>query len=140
MQKKKKRVGFLAIKLTKEALNYQVENYDEITGLSSMRGKASLAYIIMYLWGLSGVINSLIDNIIFFYFILGIIIAITIYYVTKVGIIIVLVIVLLNAFFGLIADPTRILSALIVFYLSAYFLYPAYQVEKNRKHKGKIKT
>lgn len=134
----KKRSGFLAIKLTSESLNYQVENYDKLTGLSSTRGKAILAFIILYILGLMIFIgqNPTISTATeYFIWIIGIIMAIIIYKWAKIGITITFIVFLLNAFFTLIADPTKILGALIAFYILAYFLYPAYQVEKNKKPK-----
>ena len=131
----KKRTGFLAIKLTKEALDYQIENYDKLSGLKSMRGKASLAFIILYIFGwitFIGQNTSISHSVGYFLLIVGIIMTIIIYKWTKVGIIIAFMVLLLNAFLTLIADPTKILGALIAFYILAYFLYPAYQVEKNR--------
>jgi len=135
---KKARSGFLAVKLTDEALNYQLENYDKISGMSSMRGKATLAFLILYILGwltFVGQNPSLSHGVGYFLLIIGIIMTVSIYKWTKVGIIIAFTVLLLNALITLISDPTKILGALIAFYILAYFLYPAYQVEKNRKHK-----
>jgi hypothetical protein len=135
---KKARSGFLAVKLTDDALNYQLENYDKLSGLSSMRGKATLAFLILYIFGWMTFVGqnpSLSHGIGYSLLIIGIIMAVIIYKWTKVGIIIAFMILLLNALITLMDDPTKILGALIAFYILTYFLYPAYQVEKNRKHK-----
>lgn len=131
---KTNRSGFLAVKLTNEALNYQLENYNKFTGLSSMRGKAGLALIILFVisWVTFGwqVATPLVGYI---SLVMVIIMAVIIYKWAKVGVTIAFVIYLLNTFFILISEPTKILGALIALYIFAYFLYPAYQVEKNRK-------
>ncbi|MBU4347413.1 hypothetical protein KKF23_02545, partial [Patescibacteria group bacterium] len=95
----KKRSGFLAIKLTSESLNYQVENYDKLTGLSSTRGKAILAFIILYILGLMIFIgqNPTISTATeYFIWIIGIIMAIIIYKWAKIGITITFIVFLLN--------------------------------------------
>ncbi len=134
----RKRAGFLAINLTDESLDYQVENYNKFTGLSSMRGKASFAYLILYILGWMMFLGQNLatsHTIGYFLLIIGIIVAVIIYKWPKIGIIIAFAIFLLNAFFVIITDQTKILGGLIALYILTYFLYPAYQVEKNRKPK-----
>ena len=132
------RSGFLAVKLTDEALKYQTENYDKLSGLKSIRGKATLAFLILYIFGwltFVGQNPSLSHGVGYSLLLIGIIMTVSIYKWTKIGIIISFIVLLQNALMTLIADPTKILGALIAFYILAYFLYPAYQVEKSRKTK-----
>lgn len=141
------RSGFFGIKLTDEALNYQIENYNQLSGLHSIRVKAGIAYIILYILGwllFIGQNPSTSHTLGYALLIIGFVIAAIIKVLPKIGITIAFLIYLINAVFIIINNPASILGALIAFYILAYFLYPAYQVENkiniktHDKNKGKI--
>lgn len=133
--KKRSRSGFLGIKLSKEALSRQLENYKSL-GLSSSRAKASIAYVILssFSWasfiGQNQDIDRSIGNSIF---LVILIIGVLIYKAPKIGIISAFSIFLVSALLSIIYNPATILGLLIGFYILAYFIYPAYQVEKAKK-------
>ncbi|MDD3006689.1 MAG: hypothetical protein PHX30_03860 [Candidatus Pacebacteria bacterium] len=139
LNNKKNNKGFFAFfAIEDKKLRYQIEQYDKLNILSSARGRACLGYIIFYLFGLGSFISqsesngTINDNIIWLLLFLGIIISILIYKKPKTGVIVALAIIYLNIIITLLVDPTMILGALLSFYISSYFLYPAYQVESKR--------
>jgi hypothetical protein len=135
---KKIRSGFFGIKLTDEELNYQVENYQQLSGLSSRRGKASFVFLILAILGwMSFVGQNQSTSHALGYSLLAIVFIMTfiIFKWPKTGIIIVFIILSANALLVLADDPTKILGMLIAFYILIYVLYPVYQVEK---HKAKL--
>ena len=130
------RSGFFAVKLTNEALNDQIQNYDKLTGLSSMRGKAGLSLIILLIIGWVGGGWKIFPPLVgWISLIITIFMVITIYKWPKKGIIITFIIYGLNLLFTVISEPTRILGAIFALYILDYFLYPTYQVEKSRIQK-----
>jgi hypothetical protein len=129
------RSGFLAVKLTDEALSYQLENYNQLSGLKSMRGKASLVYTVLYFlsWILFIGQNPSTSKVLGYALLaLGLVIAVVIYKWTRGGVIIAFSIVLLNMVLVGLINPIQLIGGLIALYLLAYFLYPAYQIEKYR--------
>ncbi|MFA6099173.1 MAG: zinc ribbon domain-containing protein [Patescibacteria group bacterium] len=129
------RSGFFAVKLTDEALSYQLENYNQLSGLKSMRGKASLAYSILYFLGWTQFIGQNLETskgLGYALLAIGLAISVVIYKWTKTGVVIAFTVVLLNALVITLINPIQLLGALIALYILAYFVYPAYQVEKHR--------
>ncbi len=133
-KKIRSRSGFLGIKLTNEALKKQLENY-KFLGFSSSRAKASIAYAILSIFSWLSFIgqNQDIDGPIgYLILIIILVIAVLIYKTPKIGVISAFSIFLVSTALSACAISTTILGLLIAFYILAYFIYPAYQVEIKR--------
>lgn len=129
------RSGFLGIKLSNEALSKQLENYKSL-GFSSSRAKSCIAYTILGIFSWLSFIgqNQDIDRPIgYLILVIILVIAALIYKAPKIGVISAFSIYLIFALLSVIYNPGTILGFLIAFYILAYFIYPAYQVENKLK-------
>lgn len=134
--KKRSRSGFLGVKLSNEALNNQVEKYN-YPGFASSRVKSCIAHTILGIFGWLSFIgqNQDIDRPIGYAFLIIIlVISFLIYKKPKIGVISAFSIFIISALLTIIYNPATILGLLIAFYILAYFIYPAYQVEIKRKN------
>lgn len=132
---KRTRSGFFAIKLTEEGLNFQVANYYLLPLTASMRGKASIVFCLLYIFGwlsFVGQQQSISQTAGYLILIIGFIISTIIFKFPKNGIKLAFTLYALSALLILIDNPTKIIGVLIASYIVIYFLYPAYQVEKHR--------
>lgn len=139
-KKIRSRSGFLGIKLTNEALSKQLENYN-LPGFASSRVKAGIAYTILGIFGWISFIgqNQDIDRPIgYLNLIIILVIAVLIYKAPKIGVISAFSIFLIFGLLSVIYNPATILGFLIAFYILAYFIYPAYQVEVEKRKTKKI--
>ncbi len=139
-KKSRKRVGFFGIKLTEEHLKFQADNYSNLQGLSSARAKASFWFMIVgflnWLYLIGSIKNVTKETGYFFLFIL-ILLAWGVYKKPKISLKIILILFSIFALLSIIGNPYAILSSLTSFYILLYILYPAYQVEvEKRKQKN----
>lgn len=140
-KKPRKRAGFFGVKLTEDHLKFQVDNYVKLKGLSSARAKASFWFMIVgflnWLYLIGSTKDTTKETGYFFLFIL-VILALGVYKKPKISFKIILILFGIFSLLSIIGSPYAILSSLTSFYILLYILYPAYQVEVEKRKTKKI--